>query len=411
MSVQIEMNLLSEGNSILTLEERMPSRTNVAAALAIGTVALLMLGVQPILLGALVEAHNATLKGVGVIAMSEIVALGVGLVLCDALLPLSHLRIAGIIAALLAATFDLATVFMAGDLQLTVARSAAGLLEGALLWLTTCIIVRSSAPERITGIFLVAQTLAQAALAAAYAGLIIPRIGWQGGYMVLAVLTLVPCFTVAWLPAGVAPLETKAGAKLNWSLTTGLPPAIVLFQMAAIGALWAYLEPLGKLAGFDAEGAQAVTAGVLVMQVLGGTAASLAVRRLGAVRMLTLGALLLGAIPLTIHRLPFGATLSFSVLCGAFGFAWLFLMPFQVSLAFQVDPAGRVAMLVPAMQLLGTALGPLSASLLMHESNAGLVPFVSAGFALAATALLILGRSRFRLSPAATGAIGAFTAS
>jgi MFS transporter, DHA1 family, inner membrane transport protein len=35
-----------------------------------------VIGVQPILLGAMVEARNATLSGVGIIAMCEIVALG-----------------------------------------------------------------------------------------------------------------------------------------------------------------------------------------------------------------------------------------------------------------------------------------------------------------------------------------------
>jgi len=381
------------------------SRTNIASALAIGTIALLMLGVQPILLGALVEGHNATLKGIGAIAMSEVVALGVGVALSDALLPLSRLRSIGITAALFTAMLDAATVLTIGDVHLTVVRSAAGLGEGVLLWLTTCAIVRSSTPERITGIFLVVQTLAQAALAATYATLVVPRTGWQGGYLVLAVLTLVPCVAVAWLPPSVAPLRAKTDSRFRWSLATALPPVIVFLQMAAIGALWAYLEPLGKRAGFDPEGAQAVIAGVLVMQVLGGTSASFAVRRIGAVRVLTTAAILLGIITSAIHLLPFGASLPFSLLCATYGFAWLFLMPFQVNLAFRVDPAGGVAMLIPAMQLLGTALGPFSASLLIRDGDVGWVPLVSAGFALTSATLLVLGRSRFRLNPDAMSAI------
>jgi len=376
------------------------SRANIVAALGIGTIALLMLGVQPILLGALVEEHAATLKGVGVIAMSEIVALGVGLVLCDTFFPLTHLRVIGCAAALFAAMLDAATVLMIGDAHLIVVRSATGLCEGALLWLTTCLIVRSSTPERITGIFLVVQTLAQAGLAAAFAGLVVPRLGWHGGYIVLAALTLLPCIVVAGLPASIPPLQARADAALRWSVATVLPPVIVLLQMAAIGALWAYLEPLGKRAGFDAQGAQLTIACVLLMQVLGGACASLGVRWFGAVRVLTIGAMSLAAIPLAIHRLASGATLPFSLLSAAFGFTWLFLMPFQVGLALKVDPAGRVAMLIPAMQLLGTALGPLSASLLIREGDAGSVALVSAGFALAAAAFLLLGRARFRLAPA-----------
>jgi len=385
--------------------EKLPSRAAIGAALSIGTIALLILGIQPILLGALLEAHTATLKGVGVIAMSEIVALGAGVVIGNTLFPLSALRIIGITSAVFVALLDAATVFMSGDAHLTIVRSAAGLGEGGLLWLTTCIIVRSSSPDRLTGIFLAAQTLAQAVLAAAYAGLVIPSGGWQAGYIVLGAITLLACVAVIWLPAGVAPLRSRASSALKWTLAEALPPGIVLLQMAAIGALWAYLEPLGKRAGFGSEGAQAITAVALLMQVLGGTSASFAVKRLDAVRVLAVGTVLLGAIPFAIHRLPPGSTLSFSSLCAAFGFVWLFLMPFQVSLAFRVDPAGRVAMLIPAMQLLGTALGPISASLLVREGDAGSVPLVSLAFALAAAALLALGRSRFRAGPAKVGAI------
>jgi MYXO-CTERM domain-containing protein len=86
----------------------------------------------------------------------------------------------------------------------------------------------------------------------------------------------------------------------------------------------------------------------------------------------------------------------FCALCGSFGFVWLFLMPFQVRLALSADPAGRVAVLVPAVQLLGVAVGPLLASLLfVTDDDARPVPLVCAGFALAALGLLLLGRGRF----------------
>jgi len=47
-------------------------------AILVGAVALLMLGLQPLLLGALLEAGQVTLEGVGLVAMGEIVALGLG---------------------------------------------------------------------------------------------------------------------------------------------------------------------------------------------------------------------------------------------------------------------------------------------------------------------------------------------
>jgi MFS transporter, DHA1 family, inner membrane transport protein len=86
---------------------------------------------------------------------------------------------------------------------------------------------------------------------------------------------------------------------------------------------------------------------------------------------------------------------AFALLCAAFGFAWMFLMPFHFSLAFRADPTGRVAMLIPAMQLLGSALGPLVASFVVTGDDASSVLIVSLGFALAAVALLVFGHSAF----------------
>ena len=376
------------------LEAPAQSRTNIASALTIGTVALLVIGVQPILLGAMVEARSATLSGVGVIAMCEIVALGLGIVVCDALMSLSHLRIAGIAAALFVAALDVATTFLTGDARLAMVRSAAGLGEGVLLWVTTCIIVRSHFPDRIAGIFLVTQALAQAALAVIFAAFVIPRAGWHGGFMMLAAVSLLPCIAVAWLPARLAPLAAQTLEKFSWSATAALPLAVALLQLAAIGATWAYLEPLGKRAGFGAQAAQTLTAGVQLMQVLGGTTASVAVRLSGKVRTLIVGALALATIPFAMHGLPPGATLRFALLCAGFGFVWMFLMPFHVSLAFLADPTGRVAMLIPAMQLLGSALGPLVASFVVTGDDAASVLIVSLSFALAAVALLVFGHFR-----------------
>jgi len=377
-------------------EARTPSRANIASALTIGTIALLVIGVQPILLGTMVEARNATLSGVGIIAMCEIVALGLGIVVCDALMSLSHLRFVGIAAALFVAALDVATTFVTGDAHLAVVRSAAGLGEGALMWVTTCIIVRSQVPDRIAGIFLVTQALAQAALAAIFAGLVVPRAGWHGGFVMLAAVSLVPCIAIAWLPARLAPLAAQTLDKFRWSVTAALPLAVAVLQLAAIGAIWAYLEPLGKRAGFGAQAAQTLTAGVQLMQVLGGTTASLAVRFPGKVRTLVVGALALAAIPFAMHGLPAAATLRFTLLCASFGFVWMFLMPFHVSLAFLADPTGRAAMLIPAMQLLGSALGPLVASFVVTGEDAAAVLIVSLSFALAAVALLVLGHFRFR---------------
>ncbi|GAA0740989.1 MFS transporter [Ideonella azotifigens] len=376
------------------------STAQVAAALAVGAIAVLIIGTQPIVLGALLEAKALTLEGVGLVAMGEIVAVGLGVVLGDALLPGAQLRRITIIAALLTAALDLLTLRAVGDSALIAVRAAAGLAEGVLVWGTTGVIVRCAQPARIGGVFFVVQTLAQAALGLVLAKAVVPPWGWQGAFVALALLSALVC-VLAWLqPAKLAPLAPAAASGFRWSLATALPLAVVFLQLATLGAFWAYLDPLAQAAGFDAQAAQTLIAGVLVMQVIGGSVGSLAVRRWPVLPLLALASALLAAATLTVHSLPPGRPQAFALACAVFGFVWLFMLPFHIGLAFRADASGRLAGLVPAAQLLGSAFGPLVASFMVQGEDASPVPLASAGFAVLAALLLLGTRRAVAVAPA-----------
>src|SRR6516165_4408575 len=102
------------------------STRQIAVTLTIGSVALLMLGLQPILLGELEAQHAISLEGVGMVATAEILALGVGVALSDALLSVSRLRPITAIAAVVAAVVDVATRSAVGDGQFVALRAVCG---------------------------------------------------------------------------------------------------------------------------------------------------------------------------------------------------------------------------------------------------------------------------------------------
>jgi predicted MFS family arabinose efflux permease len=359
----------------------------------LGSVALLILGLQPLLLGELVSHKQITLGGVGLVAMGEIIALGIGVIAANSLLPPGQLPAITTVAAVLLAALDLLSLQLNGDLQFLLVRAVAGLFAGVLVWVATSVIVRTAAPDRLSAVFLVSQTLAQASVAAILATVVVPNTGWQGGFAVLAALSGGMILLAPALRPGLTRLTDSGSGLPPPSAATVLTFAVVLMQMGAIGSLWAYLDPLGRDIGLSATQVGTLISAVLVLQVIGGSSAAWVVRKLHAPTVLICGSVVQALLAYGLHLRP--AAPLFCVLCGLFGFVWLFLMPFQIRLGLAADPVGRVAVLVPALQLLGSALGPLLTSVFVTDDNARPVPVVCAGFALAALCLLVVGRSRF----------------
>ncbi|WP_130617824.1 MFS transporter [Dyella amyloliquefaciens] len=369
------------------------SRSEIASALLLGCVALMMLGLQPVLLGELVNRQRISLEGVGIVAMGEIFALGLGVIVAEKVLPLGRLRETTACASVLLAGVNLLTLVAKGDLACTAVRLLAGLLAAALFWITTMVIVRAAKPDRLAGIFLTLQTAVQAVVAFCLARWLMPALGWQSGFVAVAGLSLLPLTVLNRIPLRLG--QHAEAVKPSVVSMRGLFALLVPFaQMCAVGTLWAYLDPLGQAAGFTASNAQVLVSLVLLMQLVGGSVASVAVRWWRAPVTLTVGVVLFLAIGLAMHSLPIGRLAAFAALCGLFGFGWLFLMPFHVRLAFDVDPQGRVALLVPAAQLLGSAFGPLTASFSVSGDQVTHIPLVASGFALLVGASLLALRYR-----------------
>lgn len=373
---------------------QMPSRRQTFAALALGSIALLILGLQPLLLGELVDQKRISLGGVGLVAMGEIITLGIGVIVANTLLSPARLAAVAVVAAALHTGLDLLTMRLDGDIEFLIVRALAGLAAGVLVWVATSVIVRTTAPDRMAAFFLVSQTLAQASVAAFLATIVVPSAGWRGGFAVMAALSGSVVLLAPALRPGLTTLTSSGSGLPPRSAATVVTFGVVLTQMAAIGSLWAYLEPLGRDIGLTGTQVGTLISAMLVLQVVGGSTAAWVVRRLGAIAILTGASVLLASLAFGLHLRP--SAWLFCVLCGMFGFVWLFLMPFQVRLAFAADPAGRVAVLVPGLQLLGSAFGPLITSLFfVTNDDARPVPLVCAGLALVASCLLVVGRNRF----------------
>ena len=106
-----------------------PTAAQIAAFLAIGSVALIMAGVQPVVLGGLVDAGRLDVNQLGWSVTIEFLAIGLGVGLADAFLPPRRLKLVGFVAALVLAVVNLAGLEVSG-LGVLVIRALAGLAEG-----------------------------------------------------------------------------------------------------------------------------------------------------------------------------------------------------------------------------------------------------------------------------------------
>jgi DHA1 family inner membrane transport protein len=373
---------------MVTAAHRAAFRGNVAA-LAFGTAGLLMLGLQPILLEQLILAHRTSLDLAGVLAMAEIVAIGVGASVSNVVLPQRGLRVTATLATLVLAAANAVTPSATLFIALLSARVVAGLGGGVLVWIATQAIVRFAAPERLAGLYLLVQSCGQAAAAFTLAMWIIPQHGLRGGFYGLGLFSLMPLALLAWLPAQLSSHTSKELGLPPPTRNNVLSAVSIAFDMAVIGALWTFLETLGRKAHLPQRPVQLTITAVLLTQIAGAACAAWQSPRLRAQRTLLVCNLALVLAGFAYLALPAENLSWFVLTCASFGFLWLFMMPFHVKLAMDADPEGRLAVQVPALQLVGSALGPLTASLVM-KSELDPTPAYWVGTVYAVAALLLV---------------------
>jgi hypothetical protein len=336
-----------------------PTKREITAGLITGSIALLMLGLQPLLLGALADESRLDETGIGTAATAELLAIGLTTGLLAGFVPPARLKLVNIAGALALAACNIWGCFAAGA-WFAASRGAAGVASGVLVWIAVALITRAQRPERVSGVFLTVQTLAQAGLAAILPLTLMPHHGANGGLAALAGLGVCAAAASIWLPSKLAALPKPEGGHGRLPITGFIGLASVFFTMAGVVGLWIFVEQLGDTKLIGARAAGLAVALALAAQVAGSSAATFLSSRTAPRPVLCVAGLLnIGAVYVLSRHI--GAPLYLaSVLL--FGFLWLFAMPFQTRLLIDIDPTRRVAMLLSAAQALGSAAGPVTTS-------------------------------------------------
>lgn len=358
-----------------------PTRLAIFLLLFVGSVGILVAGLQPILLGGLQDAHRLSISEVGTAGALELFTLGIGAAAASALLKPRHIRIVGAVAALVMVLANLATLKFSGE-AIVAWRGVAGAAEGVMMWLPALLITRAALPERWEAIFLTVQTLAQLAVAA-----VVPMVAHHGAEGQTVVLIMAICAGAAIFAAIGGPNSFQALPAVQRTTPLGFNPKAILglfcifAYLAFIVGLWVYVLPIGLHAGLAPEVVGYATAVSLGAQIVGGVAAALFGRRIPYLWVL-IGAGVVNLGLLAVFAGTPGPAL-FLIAIAAHGFLWLFVMPYQVLLLIDVDPTRRLAMYGGPTQILGSSAGPYIASLFVTDQNP------SAALAVGAVCILL----------------------
>jgi hypothetical protein len=342
------------------------SLNQASAAMAMGMVSLLMMGVLPVLLGGLVDLHRLSASGIGVAATLEGLMMGVSTGLAGPVLPPRGLRLWGFVSAIVLVGLDLATARASGGAVIGL-RAVAGVPEGILLWITVGMIARSETPERLAGILLAGSTAAQFVLALGFTVFVLPRFGSDGGFVALAAVTALAVPAAWFLPQRFAPLVKPVNEGTAPPLRGWAALAASAVFIAAYGAVAVYLQPLAHEAGLDANVARIALTVSLLLQVAGGACAALIAGRVHYMVVFSVGTLGYLASWLVMgSQVPAWAFIAAN---GLNGFAYLIMVPFFVPMLIEADPSRRAAVMGGGAQVLGGALGPFLASRVVSDAD------------------------------------------
>lgn len=371
-----------------------PSTVQIAAALWIGSVGLLILGLQPVLLGALFDEHRINLDELALVATAEIIAIGIGSAVGAMLFSTRHLRVKCAILLVALAALNTAMSFSETPNAILLVRTLAGIVEGGMVAVSIELIARSRHAERIGGVFVALQTLAQCVLVFGLGKWVIHATdagatGSNAGFLVLAVVSLVSVVLAALVPAeyGAIP-KRKESMDGVLTLRSILALSSIFAFFMFVGAIWAFLEPLGGQNGIDAQTVAFMVSASLAAQVLGALAATWLQAYIGY-RVAVIVCSLLGL----TASIVLGIGPSLAQFWGAvlvIGFIWMFVIPFMIGQTIDADSSRSTALLIPAAQLFGAALGPLAASMLVVGDDARAVPMFSIGAVIASLVLFAL---------------------
>lgn len=374
----------------LATDHGFQTRRTVILSMIIGSCGIVILGIQPLLLGGLRLAGVIDAVELGWIATAEVLGMAAGIFIATPGLRSKYAQLLAIGACVLMAACNVVTPACTGPASLALARSLAGLAEGGMVAVSLMTITYSARPGQLNAIYLTAGATPQLALAYFLPVAVFPVFGINSTFYIMAAIGLASAALAAMVRDPFAPSKAEWHGKLQWTPFLALSLAASLITAAAVGASWSYVEPMGANYGLTSDQVGLAVTISLAFQIVGSLTVALIGFRLPYRVTLPLG-VAVQALSLA-YLLTSTGMVAFCAALAVFGFLWQACMPFAMDLVVDADPSRATAPLILPITLAGLSFGPLIASALVGVSVAGAFEFSLCGFAVAVAIYLSIFR-------------------
>lgn len=375
------------GNQSLIVDVN--SLKSIVAVTVLAVIGPCMFILQPAYIQGLVEYMSFSEAQAGLIASAEMFGLAAMAIGLNFILGRFNWRLMSVVFLLVSTLGNLLSVGVADASDLMAIRFFTGLGSGGLIAISFTMMGLTKRSERNMG-YIIAAVLSYGALGLLVMPTAFHWVGLEGVQIFFAVFSAVGFLFVANLPCSHQHAEDTegGGAEYRWS-TKFIALSGVLAYNLAIGIVWVYIFLVGIEAGMSE---QLVANALTVSQFLGIAGAMMAVIfevRFGRLLPLMLG-IIGGALGIALILGTPSPLLYTAGVC-IFNFLWNLSMPYLMATLAGYDSRGRVVAMGVALQMLGYAVGPAMAALLLGVGGYDLINSIAIGLFVVAAILLAPG--------------------
>ena len=341
---------------------------SLVAANYLGSIGALTIVILPGIVGVIADSLQLGPAQVGLVMSADIITMAAAMGITAFMIHKSNWRVLAVaaLAVLLAGT--LLSIQADSYQSMVIARLIAGIGEGMSVSVAFAIFGGTRNPDRQFGIYLVVILSVAASML-----FFIPALLAAGGkayvFAVISLLVAINFIFIHWLPISHGE-EHRSLIKEEQSLPyvlVGLGLATVFLYFMAQGEAWAFMERIAADAGLAGQ----TIGNSLALSNIGGIAGAL-IAALVSIRFGRTWPIIISAV-ISIYGLVLLLgdinALSFGMATMCYLFAWNLTQPYFSGIMAELDPKGRVVVMMGAVQTAGLGLGPGVVGLMIRDND------------------------------------------